>query len=274
MPVTESTLPALLRARAELQPNSTSSTFIEQAHDPAGFAENLTRSQVYRRAQVVADELRLCAAAGEGATILIPQGLDYNVAFLGALLADLINRCSAVCPAIRYSRRASFRAVRHRSRFSVFGLLARFRFGGRPTFGTGVPAVHVWVDAHPDRRHCLAQECRLQCRAGNGGLLRGPRQDPIRSGGFVVAVLARHVADCRNLRSHDRWAQRSVAEPNVVSATAACWMPLLAAAYPTLSAAPNSQRGSIPITTVSKVRRSACVQRYLRDESARLDVTT
>jgi acyl-CoA synthetase (AMP-forming)/AMP-acid ligase II len=90
MPVTESFLPALLRARAELQPNSTAYTFIEQAHDPAGFAENLTWSQVYRRAQVVADELRLCGAPGDRAAILMPQGLDYIVAFLGALQTGFI----------------------------------------------------------------------------------------------------------------------------------------------------------------------------------------
>lgn len=90
MPVTESSLPALLRVWAELQPNSTAYTFIEQAHDPAGFAEHLTWSQAYRRAQAVSDELRLCAAAGDRAAILIPQGLDYIAAFLRALLARFI----------------------------------------------------------------------------------------------------------------------------------------------------------------------------------------
>lgn len=38
----------------------------------------------------LAQELRLCASAGDRALILAPQRVDYIVAFLGALQAGLI----------------------------------------------------------------------------------------------------------------------------------------------------------------------------------------
>ena len=86
----ESSIPALLRQRAEEQPDEVAFTFIDYELDPAGFAESLTWSQIYRRAQVVASELRLCGVIGDRAAILAPQGLDYVAAFLGALHAGFI----------------------------------------------------------------------------------------------------------------------------------------------------------------------------------------
>jgi long-chain fatty acid adenylyltransferase FadD28 len=65
-------------------------TFIDYEQDWAGMAESLTWFQVYRRTLNVARELRLCASPGDRAVILAPQGLDYIVAFLGALQAGLI----------------------------------------------------------------------------------------------------------------------------------------------------------------------------------------
>jgi fatty acid CoA ligase FadD28 len=88
--VVESSLPALLRERASLQPDDTAYTFIDYEQDWAGIAESLTWFQVYRRMRNVARELRLCASPGDRAVILAPQGLDYIVAFLGALQAGLI----------------------------------------------------------------------------------------------------------------------------------------------------------------------------------------
>jgi fatty acid CoA ligase FadD28 len=88
--VVESSLPALLRERASLQPDDTAYTFIDYEHDWAGIAESLTWFQVYRRTLNVARELRLSASPGDRAVILAPQGLDYIVAFLGALQAGLI----------------------------------------------------------------------------------------------------------------------------------------------------------------------------------------
>ena len=72
------------------QPDSLAFTFVESEQDLTGPAESLTWSQVYRRAQVVADELRLCGSPGDRAAILAPQGLDYIAAFLGVLQAGFI----------------------------------------------------------------------------------------------------------------------------------------------------------------------------------------
>ena len=90
MPVVETSVPALLRERASLQPDDTAFTFIDYEQDWAGVAVSLTWPQLYRRALNTARELRLCASPGDRAVILAPQGLDYIVAFLGALQAGLI----------------------------------------------------------------------------------------------------------------------------------------------------------------------------------------
>jgi long chain fatty acid CoA FadD26 len=90
MPLIESSLPALLAERASQQPSETAFTFVDYGLDPAGFAESLTWLQVHRRALIVADELRLCGSTGDRAALLAPQGLDYIVAFLGALQAGFI----------------------------------------------------------------------------------------------------------------------------------------------------------------------------------------
>jgi long-chain fatty acid adenylyltransferase FadD28 len=90
MPVVEPSIPAVLRDRASMQPNDTAFTFINYEQDWDGVAESLTWSQLYRRAQNVAQELRGCASTGDRALILAPQGLDYIAAFLGALQAGLI----------------------------------------------------------------------------------------------------------------------------------------------------------------------------------------
>ena len=91
MPVfDETSFPALLRERASLQPDDVAYTFIDYDKDWEGVAESLTWPQLYRRALNVARELRLCASPGDRAVILAPQGLDYIVAFLGALQAGII----------------------------------------------------------------------------------------------------------------------------------------------------------------------------------------
>jgi long-chain fatty acid adenylase/transferase FadD26 len=88
--VIEPSIPALLQERARQQADTTAYTFIDYDVDPNGFAESLTWSQVYRRAANVAEELRHCGSIGDRAAILAPQGLDYIVAFLGALQAGFI----------------------------------------------------------------------------------------------------------------------------------------------------------------------------------------
>lgn len=83
-------IPTLLRERASLQPNQTAFTFMDYEQDPAGIAESLTWSQLYRRVLNLAQELRLHGSNGDRAVILAPPGLDYISAFLGALQAGLI----------------------------------------------------------------------------------------------------------------------------------------------------------------------------------------
>ena len=86
----ETSIPALLRERALLQPDDTALTFVNYDLVWAGVPESLTWPQLYRRALNVARELSLCAAPGDRALISAPQGLEYIVAFLGALQAGLI----------------------------------------------------------------------------------------------------------------------------------------------------------------------------------------
>ena len=88
--VTASSVAELVRERARTQPDTVAFTFIDYEVDPAGFADSITWAQTYRRAQAVAEELLRIGKPGDRAAILAPQGLDYVVAFLGALHAGFI----------------------------------------------------------------------------------------------------------------------------------------------------------------------------------------
>ncbi|ORW27356.1 fatty acyl-AMP ligase [Mycobacterium paraense] len=86
----ETSIPAVLRERALLRPDETAFTYVDYEQDPAGVAESLTWSQLYRRTRNVARELKTCGSNGDRAVILAPQGLEYLLAFLGALQAGQI----------------------------------------------------------------------------------------------------------------------------------------------------------------------------------------
>ncbi|MET0896878.1 MAG: AMP-binding protein [Mycobacterium sp.] len=88
--MTVSSIPAVLRERASLQPNDTAFTFVDYDHDWEGVETSLTWAQLYRRTLGMAEELAAHASAGDRAVIIAPQGLDYLVAFLGALQAGVI----------------------------------------------------------------------------------------------------------------------------------------------------------------------------------------
>ncbi len=88
--VVETSIPALLRERASLQPDDTAFTFVDYDRDRAGIPESLTWPQLYRRVRNMARELRECAQPGDRAVISAPQSLDYIVGFLGALEAGLV----------------------------------------------------------------------------------------------------------------------------------------------------------------------------------------
>ncbi len=88
--MSESSLTDLLRKAASQYPNRAAYKFIDYETDPTGFTETLTWWQVYRRAMIVAEELRICGSSGDRVAILAPQGLEYIIAFLGVLQAGLI----------------------------------------------------------------------------------------------------------------------------------------------------------------------------------------
>ncbi len=77
----------LLQERAGLQGDDTAVTFVDYENDWDGSAQSLTYSQLYRRACAVARELGKSGSTGDRALILAPQGLDYIVAFFGAMQA-------------------------------------------------------------------------------------------------------------------------------------------------------------------------------------------
>lgn len=85
-----SSISTVLRERASLQPNHTAFTFIDYEQDWEGVAESLTWAQLYRRTRNLALEFEGRGVTGDRAVILAPQGLDYIVAFLGALEAGWI----------------------------------------------------------------------------------------------------------------------------------------------------------------------------------------
>ncbi|KUI20355.1 acyl-CoA synthetase [Mycobacterium sp. GA-1285] len=88
--MTGPSLLTVLRERASLQPNDRAITFVDYERDWDGAAETLTWSQLYRRTLNVARELEHHGSVGDRTVILAPQGLDYIVAFLGAMQADRI----------------------------------------------------------------------------------------------------------------------------------------------------------------------------------------
>ncbi|PRC43238.1 acyl-CoA synthetase, partial [Mycobacterium sp. ITM-2017-0098] len=86
----ESSIPAIVRERASLQPNDVAFTYLDYDPDADGVAFSLTWAQLHRRAVNLAAEVRSCAERGDRALILAPQGMDYIVGYLGALEANVI----------------------------------------------------------------------------------------------------------------------------------------------------------------------------------------
>jgi fatty acid CoA ligase FadD21 len=90
MPMPHSSILSMLHGRASLRPDDVAFTFTDYENDWAGVPEHLTWSQLSRRTMNVAREIRLHGSVGDRAVILAPQGLDYILAFLGAMQAGLI----------------------------------------------------------------------------------------------------------------------------------------------------------------------------------------
>lgn len=88
--MTDRRIPVLLEGLARQRPDDTAYTFVDYAVDPRGVAESLTWRQIHHRARVVAARLAACGSPGGRAAIVAHQGLDYVVAFLGAIQAGFI----------------------------------------------------------------------------------------------------------------------------------------------------------------------------------------
>jgi long chain fatty acid CoA FadD26 len=87
----QSSIPDLLASFAQRRPLGTAYTFVDYETDPTGaFTESLSWSEVHRRASAIAEELCSVGAVGDRAVILVPQGLDYILAFYGAMQAGFI----------------------------------------------------------------------------------------------------------------------------------------------------------------------------------------
>lgn len=85
-----SSIPAVLRERASLQPNDVAFTYVDYDHDGAAVPQTLTWAQLNRRAANLASQLSGCGSPGDRAVILAPQGLDYIAAFVASLQAGFI----------------------------------------------------------------------------------------------------------------------------------------------------------------------------------------
>ncbi len=90
MAVTETSIAAVLREWARQQPDAPAYTYVDYDVDPAGYRQTLTWSELYGRVQALAAEIATVGAPGDRAAILAPQGLEYVVAFYGALEAGLV----------------------------------------------------------------------------------------------------------------------------------------------------------------------------------------
>lgn len=90
MPSPQSSILSMLHGRASLRPDAVAFTFTDYTADPAGVVETLTWSQLSRRTMNVAREISLHGSVGDRAVILAPQGLEYILAFLGAMQAGLV----------------------------------------------------------------------------------------------------------------------------------------------------------------------------------------
>ena len=86
----DSSIPAILRERASLQPNDPAFTFIDYDTDWEGVEEILTWSQLQQRVVALAAEIREHAQIGDRVVILAPQSMSYVLGFLASFEANVI----------------------------------------------------------------------------------------------------------------------------------------------------------------------------------------
>ena len=81
---------SVLRERAAATPDDLAFSFTDYDRDWEGITETLTWAQLYRRTLNMAEEVSRNGAPGDRALIVAPQGLEFIVAFLGAMQAGFI----------------------------------------------------------------------------------------------------------------------------------------------------------------------------------------
>ncbi|MDT5180191.1 MAG: hypothetical protein QOJ95_4389 [Mycobacterium sp.] len=86
----DSSIPAILRERASLQPNDAAFTFIDYDTEWEGVEETLTWSQLQQRVVALAAEIRAHAQIGDRVVILAPQSMSYVLGFLASFEANVI----------------------------------------------------------------------------------------------------------------------------------------------------------------------------------------
>ena len=86
----DSSIPAILRERASLQPNDPAFTFIDYDADWEGVEEILTWSQLQQRVVALAAEIREHAQIGDRVVLLAPQSMSYVLGFLASFEANVI----------------------------------------------------------------------------------------------------------------------------------------------------------------------------------------
>lgn len=86
----QSSIPAVLRERASLQPNDTALTYVDYEQNWDGDRLTLSWSQLHRRVSNAAEHLKQHASAGDRAVIVAPQGLEYIIGFLASLHAGIV----------------------------------------------------------------------------------------------------------------------------------------------------------------------------------------
>jgi acyl-CoA synthetase (AMP-forming)/AMP-acid ligase II len=86
----EGTLVGYLSRAGKLTPDDTAFTFVDFTGDPSGRREAVTWAQLDQRVGALAQLLMLVGATGQRVAVVAPQGLEYVIAFLGALRAGAI----------------------------------------------------------------------------------------------------------------------------------------------------------------------------------------
>src|ERR1700712_3162754 len=86
----DSSIPAILRERASLQPNDSAFTFIDYDAASDGVEETLTWSQLQQKVVALAAEIREHAQIGDRVVILAPQNMSYILGFLASFEANVV----------------------------------------------------------------------------------------------------------------------------------------------------------------------------------------